>query len=82
MLRSIGKNRLGSGGRYNDDLGGVPVTYSGIRYKDNAGRIIGDHPHIHFRVATTLVLFAPAIGRSLGAVAFRWDSFGERGRRG
>ena len=51
--------------RYNEDLGGVPITFSEMRLADPTGRIFRDHPHVHLHVLANFVVFAPAVGKPL-----------------
>ena len=50
--------------KYNDEVGGVPITYTGISFPPGKeyGRILGEHPWIHVDVTTTMLVFQPAVG--------------------
>jgi hypothetical protein len=56
----------GSAFRYNEELGGVPVAYAGLRLAEPVGRILRDQPHVLLRVHASLLLFTPTVGRPLG----------------
>lgn len=48
--------------KYNDELQGIPITFSRIEYDrgKELGRIMAEQPHIHIDITTTVLLFKPA----------------------
>lgn len=52
---------------YHEDLEGVPMTYSSIKFTKGKefGRIMGEHPWVHVDVETKIILFKPVIGAIL-----------------
>ena len=54
--------------RYSRDLGGVFLSYSKPRVLQEAGRIIDEHPHIHFDLDYKAYVFRPRVGSVLTGV--------------
>lgn len=53
--------------KYNDDLKGIPLSYSDLKFPvgKKHGRIIAEHPWIHLDVLVKIVIFQPYIGQKL-----------------
>uniref|UniRef100_A0A7S2ARY2 RPA43 OB domain-containing protein n=1 Tax=Octactis speculum TaxID=3111310 RepID=A0A7S2ARY2_9STRA len=51
--------------RYNEDFGGVIVSFSKIAPKSHCGQLVCDEPHIHVDVGTTAYVFAPSLTTEL-----------------
>mmetsp|Transcript_4861 Transcript_4861/g.6991 ORF Transcript_4861/g.6991 Transcript_4861/m.6991 type:complete len:275 (+) Transcript_4861:83-907(+) len=66
--------------RFSDSLGGVLLAFDNIHVKEkddssknigghgSCGIILGELPHIHFRVQVDVLLFCPNVGRSLTGI--------------
>jgi DNA-directed RNA polymerase subunit E'/Rpb7 len=57
--------------RYVEQLGGVLVHYSGLRFTQPLGRISGDQPEVHVRVSFNATYFAPKVGDYLDGTVSR-----------
>jgi hypothetical protein len=57
--------------RYNDDIGGVVLSYSDIKLLHRKGRIIADQPFVHFRISCVFLAFAPQVSSTLGTSLMR-----------
>lgn len=53
--------------RYNDAMGGVVLSVSGLSFEDGAkeGRIMDEMPHVHFDVKGKALVFRPKPGQIL-----------------
>ena len=59
--------------RFCEELGGIPLTYSSLRFPKNKdyGRIHGEHYWIHVDVVTTLLVFKPKMSHQLTGKAVK-----------
>ena len=57
--------------RYVEQLGGVLIHYSGLRFTQPLGRISGDQPEVHVRVSFNATYFAPKVGDYLDGTVSR-----------
>lgn len=53
--------------KYNEDLQGIPITFSAIEYDHGkeCGRIMDEQPWIHVDIVTTVLLFKPSAGKTI-----------------
>ena len=59
--------------KFCEELGGIPLTYTALRFPKNKdyGRIHGEHYWIHVDVVTTLLVFKPKTGHQLTGTAVK-----------
>ena len=57
--------------RFVEELDGVLLGYTDLKLLRQDGVISFDAPHVHVRVGFRALLFAPAVGQSLGEHASR-----------
>jgi DNA-directed RNA polymerase subunit E'/Rpb7 len=64
--------------RYNDELQGIPMSYSKVNFPSGAaqvGKVLNENPWLHVKVNTTVLVFKPSKGDIIqGTVQFITES--------